>query len=1167
MATDRNVEEYLSCGVNEKEALTCLFTALPAEEASKAYRQCVSDVLKLDDVDGELRDPVIGTWSRLVLLGNRITDKNTFEDVDENLRRSVVSSISGTLCAPSCFNDASSVAVILCLARRILISENEMKKNERPQALERYHDWFRDLISRSDTVLVKALLTPLTQLLPLESLHFLKLNHRVFSANRSHFRVASEYVALVRARIRDFDPAFSRLGEGDGTTMVGSSNGGTQVGEKSNGKFSQKLMNEVVGFVSSYVKEKGKLPATLTRQMNFHRYHFRRFTLPVLLHADFVVLRPEDGDVKLMMASESFDERRIEIINELAFKRKDQAITKTEAKEAIKAINAATKRRELEKRKDKVEQKHNLASSRVGESSDLGAMILAILKDEAEHGFNATQICKDGAQVKQAKDFLLSNIVQMVSKCKGNHDELASASLNILESLCLSMECVQREKDDLPMSSLLSPSPPEEWKMMQQYSAWWRSSGRSLIWLVSHVLGDSRVVSIHGHMQYQLISLICLKAVSLSRRKLLALAMIVAVLVALQGREAVSDLCFMSLGSTPIRLRHVAFVIFDYLPLKGEYIVTSTFFVVECMLLLKAFTSSDLLAIDGEAGGNALSSSDFEHCEGKVMAFGQPLLSMVRWVVSNPWRMNIIAKKITQGDEQGQARILLNSRNVFLKAVCALRELATSSSSDTLLIDALSLELRCGSGKKQAIVEFLRGLESSGMHTLQIIHVIVMFLAKEAEEGDDRKSDWIMSGLLTFHDESQMDRNHYEERSAAFQVEQSRQRYGCGVSFRLIEYYHQMEFNYFRGCEDVDKHVSQVLVNVFWPLPKRLVTYILCCLKWTSSHKDHTITNAFFIANCVLVSDNHLADDRDSKLVKGKKENGRKHVGRASLDQNIDEISSVLHYFISTSSTSTVMGDGDGRSYTQGIIDHVNESIIFEHAFVLGIAIGMYFGRIRLSNLDSVSSEVRQVITSIAIKVGNASCCDILDCSIIACSMLPFGYVENEFSDREECASRTDLALKSMITERIVLCEGGQQQNPFWTKELLVDRWLKKGGQEDVRQIFSCWDDESAYRCLGRVFSVVGMVDEAYLGRFVTCIGHETVLRVVLPNMIWAYSIVRNVEGTFGESLVEGVIRAVGRLSVHLEERVDGGVVSSLAGRFGDTGATIMCLLQSGAYG
>lgn len=101
--------------------LTALFRCVPATEASKLYLASVGEVLNSSSSDEMQKDPVTGTWSRLVLQGGRVTDKEGFKDVQENLRRSILSYVTGSLCSTHCLREACYVAVLICLAGRILI--------------------------------------------------------------------------------------------------------------------------------------------------------------------------------------------------------------------------------------------------------------------------------------------------------------------------------------------------------------------------------------------------------------------------------------------------------------------------------------------------------------------------------------------------------------------------------------------------------------------------------------------------------------------------------------------------------------------------------------------------------------------------------------------------------------------------------------------------------------------------------------------------------------------------------------------------------------------------------------------------------------------------------------------------------------------------------------
>lgn len=46
----------------------------------------------------------------------------------------------------------------------------------------------------------------------------------------------------------------------------------------------------------------------------------------------------------------------------------------------------------------------------------------------------------------------------------------------------------------------------------------------------------------------------------------------------------------------------------------------------------------------------------------------------------------------------------------------------------------------------------------------------------------------------------------------------------------MAEYYLLMEIDYSWGCDNLDSHVQNVLVNIFWPIIKRSIFQIAKCL-------------------------------------------------------------------------------------------------------------------------------------------------------------------------------------------------------------------------------------------------------------------------------------------------------------------------------------------------
>lgn len=1138
IATQRNTTEYLKFGKSENDALVSLFGIIPAADAAKVYLHCISDILKKLNIGNTRRVPVAGMWSRLVLLGNRIKDKKRFSDADENLERSIVSSITGTLCSTTCYENANSVAIVICLARRILIP-SETEQNQGVQAFEKYNAWFRDLIARSGDEVISALLDPLSQLIPFESLEILKLNYRVFSASRFHFGTTANYVALVRARIRDFDPSFSRVRVAEENKQI----------TRENSKPSAKVMQDVIQFVSEFSKSRRKLSSALVRQMNFHRYHFRKITLPTLLHPDFIVLQPDDGNVSHTMTPELFDERRIEMIEEIAFKRKDHAITYVEAKEAIKMIIAANRDRAVEKEKSRDSKMIKLATADIEETSSVRDMIVAVLKDETEHGFNGTQACSGGVQIVQnAKNLLRSNVASLISQCNGK-DELATFALELLQNLISAIENVEQERGQLSLFSETNGN------LLDQYSDWWAKTGRSLLWLISHVFSDSSISQVHADMQYQILMLLCSRISSVSGQKLLSFAMVIAVLAALHKRPALCDLCFVATGPSPLKLRHLAFVIFDCLPLStpGD-VVASTMFAIESVCLFKAFTGSEFVGLESQEHESDFGISDFVIGETSLVEFSKPLWNLLQWILCNPWRMELSKH---QNEFWAIHSSFLPPKKVFQKTVRLCQGSSTDTSLQQLLIDVLSFELRCGWGRKNMVATFLRGLMSFGIPFAFILHTTVTFLSRKLSDqhGD---AEWIWKGLLIFHDE--LDRFSQKadiEDSAAFYVQNCVEMFGGSVAYRMVEFYHLMEFDYFQGCEDVEGHIKRVIINLFWPLPKRLILYFWRCLQRTN--ETNFGSNHFLTANCALL--------HSKEILPTTVEHGRNHKYKMGQMQ-ISRIACTLHMLIWENVTQAGFdNDKNGILLTQMDSTKVLELSGCNYTFALGIALGMHFGRMTRSESanETVMDEMRRVIRMLKEQVEISACCDVLDSAIIACALLPFSRWSKETENSHPSVKWTDQILQTLINERLFLCSGRKQLKPFWFREILSDDGWKDDG--DVRQLLDGWNEIVACRGLVRVLSTFGSLGNEGIGRVIESVDRNSILNIFLPNLTWAYSLIATVPKIWAAELRRDLVRGIGKLSSCINEIVDGSITAILTTRFGNIGIEIANLLNSGAYG
>lgn len=1135
--------------------MVALFAAIPSAEANSMYLSCVSDVLKYADSSQHRKDPVLGSWSRLVLLGNRITDKDNYQDVNEDMRRAVVSSMTGTLCSPACLKEPRAIATVFCLARRALLPQSSNEKASMFSSLERYECWLRDLVLNSGAAITSVLLDTLSQLVPLEPIHFLKSHHQIFSKNRGLFHQASGYLAQLRSRIRDFDPTFSNVAAENHSNM--------DVESDPTSKISAKVMTEIAHFVFSY-KEKKELPKLLIRQMNFHRYHFRRAILPLLLHPDFTELKPTDGDLPRILDSASFDELRIDMIREIAFRRKDHAITAPEAKSAIESIKAAKSARcGRSVSNSKIQGKSVFASSSVKGTSSVRDIVFAILCDEIKHGLEEMVDRRQSNQIEKAKELLCFNVSNCIEKCNGSGD-LASVAIDVLEGFCFALEDVGRRevsKAGHIFGSMRPPNVSENSRFMEECKSWWKRIGLPFLSLLSNVLGDSRLITLQAHIRYQIIALLCARISSVSEESLFSLSLIIVALVILRSKTALHDLCFLGNSIAPKNYHHIGLIIFECLPLsKPEFVFPSITFTLHFLYLLKTFPEDVLLTLNIESDISmdaTLACTGHEYIITEFSAFPKAIL---RWIVSNPWRLTRKEGQVIamEGEQMSQ-----ETSGICRRAIACLHDITFFVNGAEPLATTLNLEHRASWGCRFALAAQMRVMNSLGLHGMVIVNNVVKFLAV-AKKSQRNSLEWIHQGLLLFYEGSTDCIPTSIDDNVTTNIKKCVREAGTDVANNMIEYYRSMEFPYFKGCDDAYEHIAQVLILKMWPFSRQVAAYLLRCV--TSS--DVIIAgrvDPFFVANCTLVFDAH----RDARF---------HHLA----DPSVDSDQNILKTVKDVAQESNIVlqhcygGDfeyqGTNGNVLQSQINSCNISTLsLLDAQSLGIALSMRLVK-ESQNRTATPEVIQQLVSTIVARAGKPAACDVLDGAIISIALLHCKELyRTSYSTKSEGHSLNSL-LSSFVQERVCLFEGEGDRLPFWIKCSLLDGFgfESEAGRNLLKEWFdSAHESETnieAQECIARILGSLEATRKGVVERVIQTLGRDRTIDTLLPNLGWGFVHTVKIRGRSKTAIRRQLVSTIGRVTNYLQPEVGGDFVAAAMNRFGTDSIEILTLLKARGF-
>lgn len=1151
LATDRKIQEYLSAGESEEEALTTLFTAIPATEAKDIYLSCIADILKYTESCGEeKKDPVLGTWSRLVLLGWRITDKESFQDVDENMRRAVVSSVTGTLCSPACLKDPCTISTVICLVRRIFIPRFFGDEEHVTSLIERYEVWLRDLTSNSNADVIRPLLEPLVQLIPLEPLHYLKLHQKLFSRNRMLFHISSDYVAKLRCRIRDFDPNYNKASR--------ESNVKQNIDSNDSDENFDKTVNEVVEFVSNF-KETGSLPNLIVRRMNFHRYHFRKVTLPILLHPDFATLKLRENGRCIPMDLDVFDEYRIRMIQEIAFNRKDHAIKVAEAKSAIDIISTAKRARGSRiASKESVSTKVDFASASIGKTSSIADTFSAIVLDTISCGADKDMLIQE-SKIEKAKELLCDNVSTSILQCSDN-EEISSIAINVLEGLCTSLETVLNSQSSKGRGDLVKlctfPFSENGVCIVEECKLWWRKSGLPFLYLVDYFFCDPRILRLQKLLCYQIIALLCLRIDSLPEKRLLCLSVVLVSLVILRTKIALQNLCFLRTSLPSSRYCHICEVVLECLPVsKPELVIASAKLSLYFAFLLTAFPEDGLLSLNLECDSMNV-SMDYTKRYCVTSEFAKLPAALLRWVLASPWRLT----ETDKGNKSFELSNYLTTETSALchKAACFLSEFQYSEGETNALIAMLNVEIRAGWGYRSAIASQLRALLSAGHSCPSILNASLRFLAS-MKKSHRNNLDWVLQGILLFYEESTGNHSISRDDCAAVSISRCLEEDKL-VAYSMMEYYRMLDWSYFEGCDEMTEHISQSLVLKMWPLPRRTAAYILRCM----SNRDviSTDVSPFFIANCSIGA----VVEREFNTIPITE---RLKSGTLSVHNLVKEVATELRIMTHRQSMiqDSTYNSTNGVVNSQSTRSHVT-TISLSCAHALGIALSMKLITERHQNVDSVEV-MHNIVTDMVSRTGRPGCSDVLDGATVATALLQS---REHFSDYSEVDEEwQESCLTMFVRERINLCEGDVTMIPFWVVRKVPDEFDTCSG--DGRALLKEWvmfaqcDNvrREAWGCIARL---LGSLDsaEGVVEHVAEMLGPHKAATTFLNNLAWGFVQTNSMPDKSRTRVRQRLISVIGRIGLYLRPTVDGDFVAGVMHRFGTVGDEILVLLKAKGF-
>lgn len=1038
----------------------------------------------------------------------RILDSNTFADVDATQRRRMESAITSALCSPQAMGDSHTTAVLLCLGRRLFFPSGNMTNEGNSNSCHADHEnWAKGLLRTGGEKVVKAIVMALEDVVALEPLHILRTSHRIFSANKQYLSICGDYLVRLRTRIGNLDPLHHSE-----TLSCSNRNRNTAAQPEDN----RKAEREVTKFVSEFAKTKGKLCASLIRQMNFHRYHFRSITLRALLKPE---LEPSYDDKKgTRMNKDAFDEHRINMIKIMGFKRNDQAVTAVEAREAIKNITDFKKTRAAMRlntpqqvsdsalNKSSLESNHSLI--------DVAEAATKLMMEKSLFGNWESEEATTQIALKDISD-TSTRIMLSARKELEEDSDISNTTRNLLQGILnglrpcqerLQVTCTDLNGDDL----------------VTKYRSWWAQCGRALRELLCVIFGDFSLRKCQKPLQLQLFALSGVRNHCLSHTGLLSLAMLTCVLCVSSRKAVLSDLYFVAMSKPVAKLTPVTHLIFEYLPLvEPNSVRASTRFAMHCIYLLRSANDKMCMLYSQAAvtktSKHSLTGQDCSE-ENEELPLS-PLLNLLRWALTSPWRF-IVSRKQNQNDIGNHtADVHLTEVGSLLERIaraCAGQRLGISTNPS--IRDWLRVEYRCGWGRPKVVQRVLRNFEELGVQAAKLIGETGIFVAAQCPLSST-STDWIVEGMRLFveeRDNSGRDEHSTSDISSATlppYVCRCIEKHGTMAALRMLNVISSTPHCYFQGCSpiDVDRHMTCFLIPCFWPFSPRILTYLVRSIDriYLASTTEHTSFqyDVFLMSNILLKWDSLGQDIRDLRVESLTMKRFIARVNR--MRKVVDLLTSFEGGFVEPSTQMP-------RS-KEAIIS----SSSVESPRVLGIALVLHICslsqtskvKVKLKHVESLTTHAIGMLRAVP---SSLSVSDVLESAMTVAALLPFSCQFCDVDEHKSWLEVTNCILTVLMVERLQL-QGAEL--PVWSSERLDKTFMSPGDHRDLLlqwlgnlHYFEGGIQENYFSsslaiavCTARIFSEFLQLPTDIFSRFVSNINSSLIISAFIPNILTIY--------------------------------------------------------------
>lgn len=857
IATGEKPLQYLASLEMEEELMNILFGSVSPGISTEVLTSVLHSFFHRNE-DGTV-DAVAGSlgslnWPRLLLLASRILDSRLWDDADKSERANIDACLHLGLCLPSVAREPRLVAAVVTVGRYVSLCARNMESvDDAERGYREYDKWLGQTVNVGSKATIKSLVACLTHLVPIEPSRFLRANVKILLRLRRG-DIVGDYIALAKTKLADVDADPAADNDGNG------------VAARADAEREARAIGDVMKYVVEFMRGNSVMPSSLVRQMTFHRYHFRASLLEPLLSADLSP-SPEFLEAHIPDATiQTFNKERIAMIKQMAFKRKDKAVTKEEATGAVEQINAKMRALSAEGAGAAGVDATRALDCHLTADSSPESLIRGLALSATDPSTVARSTADGNASGSQpASDRLcrlLASKLASMGRAKGaDVMKIVSSVLETVlqEIFSSSRPCYRRGKAGLQTDGARKQSGSRGDLLHRTLDTPVPWVNRFLV----DVLGDCRLAGQRHALQQRLLVLLCVQTAELSPDHAEALGIFLFCLFAQSAASSLHDLVHVLVDEKCGKIENIIDFVSERLMISSPNAVKCSGLMALTFIQLAIAHSWTEVAIDrcsfkppegkenvapGEASLPEDASDDGE--QAASLRLPGDFVRLLRWVISSGWRLFTVNLEFGgadgrlrpggRSDGSGQASFLISEAVSVLQApLCSKVSLDAAAWS--------MIELRAGWGNPVQAASVLRRFAS--LKSVSFLHVLggALKSISSAIAGSQQRipTSWLILALSTIAHESlsliglesdDIGSGLLADADFCVRATNNRKRKKETALAVLTILDHLPACLYFGGCSrgELESHLSRAVGPALWPPTLGTIkTLAKAFLSWT----------------------------------------------------------------------------------------------------------------------------------------------------------------------------------------------------------------------------------------------------------------------------------------------------------------------------------------------